>query len=164
MTGAQTRRGALNRTTPARACIGAVLLAAIVGAGFTRSAHTPPAPAPRKGPVLSRALLGGSVAPQPVTLTALEAERLAVSTAPVTAAPGHRADVQIPLSALIYDPQGAPWTYVAVGPAAYERAAVAIDKIDGDQVLISASLRLGTPVVVAGAPELLGVEYGVGKE
>ena len=164
MTGDQTRRGALNRTTLARACIGAVLLAAVVGAGFTPRAHTPPAPVPRKQPVLSRALLGGSVAPQRVTLTALEAERLAVATAAVTAAPGIPADVRIPLSALIYDPQGAAWTYVAVGPAAYERAAVAVDRIDGDQVLVSASLRVGTPVVVAGAPELLGVEYGVGKE
>jgi len=154
----------LNRPALARACTGGVLLAAAVGAGFTPSAHTPPAPVPRKQPVLSHAYLDGSVAPQRVTLTALEAQRLAVSSALVTAAPGHPADVRIPLSALIYDPQGAPWAYVAVGPAAYERAAVAVDKIDGDQVLMSASLRVGTPVVVAGAPELLGVEYGVGKE
>jgi hypothetical protein len=160
----------LNRTTCARACTGAVLLAAVVGAGFTRGAHTPPAPEPRRQPVLSHAYLDGDVAPRRVTLTALAARRLAVSTAPVAAAPvnpaarANPAEVRIPLSALIYDPQGAPWAYVAVGPTAYERAAVKVDRIDGDQVLVSASLRVGTPVVDAGAPELLGVEYGVGKE
>ena len=154
----------MKRMTPTRVLTGAVLVAAVAGAGFTGSARTPPAAAPRRQPLDSGVDLGGSVAPHRVTLTALAAERLAVSTAAVTAAPGNPADVRIPLAALIYDPHGAPWAYVPVGPDAYERAAVVVDHIDGGQVLISASLRVGTPVVDAGAPELLGVEYGVGEE
>jgi len=154
----------MNRRTLTRRFAGTVMVAAAAGAGFTGRGDTHPAPTPRKQPVLSGVDLGGSVAPQRVTLSALAAERLAVSTAAVTAAPANPADVRIPLAALIYDPQGVPWTYLVVGRAAYQRTAVKVDHIDGDDVLISAGLRLGTPVVDAGAPELLGVEYGVGKE
>jgi hypothetical protein len=160
----QTRRSALNRTALTRMFTRTVVVAAVAGAGFTERPGTPPPAAPQGRADLLGVDLGGSVAPQRVTLAPLAAERLAVSTAAVTAVPGNPADVSIPLDALIYDPQGLAWTYVVVGPAAYERVAVKVDHIDGDHVLISAGPRAGTPVVAAGAPELLGVEYGVGKE
>jgi hypothetical protein len=70
----------------------------------------------------------------------------------------------IPLSALIYDPQGRSWTYVKLAARTFVRRAVVVDHIDGDTVYLSAGPRLGTPVVTAGAPELLGAEYGVGEE
>jgi hypothetical protein len=145
--------------------VGAVVVAAIAGTGFTGRGGTPSAAAaPRKHPVFSGISLSDSVAPQVVSLAPLSAERLGVATAAVTADPGGSPDVRIPLTALVYDPQGLAWTYVAVGPNAYKRAAVKVDHIYGDYVLLADGPRAGAPVVTVGAPELLGVEYGVGEE
>jgi len=150
----------LNRLTLARACT--ALIATVAG---TRLAGHPDLPSTAAAhAVYSRIGLSDSIAPRPVTLTPLSATRLGVSTALVTAAPGNTGSVRIPLAALIYDPQGLAWTYAVVGPHTYERVAVNVNHIDGDQVSIAAGPGAGTPVVDVGAPELLGVEYGVGKE
>jgi hypothetical protein len=154
----------VNRPMLTRMFVGAVVIAAIAGAGFTGRAGMPPAATPREHPVFSRIRLSGSLAPQRVSLAPLSVERLGVSTATVTAEADGSADVRIPLTALIYDPQGLAWTYVVVGPDAYERVALKVDHIYGDYVLLAGGPRIGAPVVAVGAPELLGVEYGVGEE
>jgi hypothetical protein len=77
------------------------------------------------------------------------------------AAPG---GVVIPTKAVIYSPDGAAWTYVALAPLAYVRQAIVIDRISGTEAFLSSGPAVGTPVVTIGAPELLGTEYGVGEE
>ena len=75
-----------------------------------------------------------------------------------------RALTAIPLAAVIYDPKGRPWTYTIAGPRTYVRKAIVIDRISGDTVLLRSGPPVGTPVVIVGASELLGAEYGVGEE
>lgn len=95
-----------------------------------------------------------------VTLSAEAVTRLDIQT---TRVQGGRTKV-IPFTAVIYDPDGQSWAYVVVGDRTYERASVSIDHIDGDQAVLKAGPPDGTPVVTAGAAELLGIEYGVGAE
>ena len=98
-----------------------------------------------------------------VLLTAIAVQRLGIATAPVRAAGGPGL-LQIPLTALIYDPEGRPWTYTVPAPRTYTRVAVTVDRVVGDTVLLRSGPPPGTPVVDVAAPELLGVEYGVGEE
>ena len=70
----------------------------------------------------------------------------------------------IPTAAVIYSPDGAAWTYVAVGPRSYLRHAIVIVRVIGTEALLSSGPAAGTAVVTIGAPELLGAEYGVGEE
>lgn len=154
----------MNRSTHARATAGTVLFAGLAGAALAAFGGTPPAATRPRHASYSGIGLAGGVTPRRVTLTSLSAERLGVSAAPVAAVRGGAGGVEIPLTALIYDPEGASWTYVVVGPRAYERVAVMVAHIDGDRVVLAAGPPVGTPVVTVGGMELLGVEYGVGEE
>jgi hypothetical protein len=82
----------------------------------------------------------------------------------VSVAPGAGGDTQVPITGVIYDPEGVPWVYVSDGGLAYTRHAVTIARYAGDTVVLSTGPTAGTPVVVVGAAELLGTEYGVGEE
>jgi hypothetical protein len=102
-----------------------------------------------------------------VTLTALAARQLGVQTRPVAPAPARKgtpARTQIPLTALVYGPDGAAWTYQNTAPLTYVRQPLVIDHIDADTVVLRSGPPVGTPVVTVGGPELLGAEYGVGEE
>jgi hypothetical protein len=106
-----------------------------------------------------------------VTLDQAAIEDLGIRSEPVrtaasaTTAGGHKqALTVIPVTALIYDPQGRPWTYTIVAPRTFVRHSVMIDRIDGKRVFLVSGPPPGTPVVTVGAAELLGTEYGVGEE
>jgi hypothetical protein len=109
-----------------------------------------------------------------VTLTPQAMADVGIRTAPVrsatfsaTPAPqgAHpRALTEIPLAAVIFDPQGRSWTYTIPMPRTFVRKTIVIDRMVGDEVLLSSGPPVGTPVVTVGAPELLGAEYGVGEE
>ncbi|HEY1487587.1 MAG TPA: hypothetical protein VGF84_15885 [Micromonosporaceae bacterium] len=71
---------------------------------------------------------------------------------------------EIPVTAVIYDPQGASWTYTIPAERTYLRVPIVVDRVDGDTAYLSSGPPVGTPVVSQGAPELLGAEYGVGEE
>src|SRR5680860_834761 len=73
-----------------------------------------------------------------VTLTEEAAERLDIQTAATQSAPS------------------------AGEPLLFERAEISIESIDGDRVLLLEGPPAGTPVVVVGAAELFGAEFGVG--
>jgi hypothetical protein len=68
----------------------------------------------------------------------------------------------IPYGALLYDPQGQTWVYVSPEPLVFVRQAVAVERIDGDRVILTEGPEVGTQVVTVGAPELYGTEFGVG--
>jgi hypothetical protein len=97
-----------------------------------------------------------------VILTAKAVERLGIQTAPVR--PGEGAQAQqslIPYSAVVYDPNGATWTYVSPEPLTFVREPITIDRIDGDRAFLLDGPPAGTPVVTVGAAELYGTELGV---
>ena len=98
-----------------------------------------------------------------VTLTALAAQQLGIQTQPVAAAKA-KGETVIPLTALVYGPDGDAWAYANVAPLTYVRQPLVIDHIDQNTVVLRSGPGLGTPVVTIGGQELLGTEYGVGEE
>lgn len=143
------------RVAAAAARLGAVLAAVAAGAGCSRQSNDPP-PAP---PAVLGAVPGSAL--PAVTLSEEGLRAVRVQTVPAQAAP---AGVVIPAKAVIYSPDGAAWTYVAIGPRSYLRHAIVVDHISGVGAVLSSGPAAGTPVVTVGAPELLGTEYGVGEE
>jgi hypothetical protein len=99
-----------------------------------------------------------------VILTDDAARRLNVQTVPVRSeAVGTALRPVIPYSAVIYDRSGETWTFTNPEPLVYQRQPVTIDRVLGDQVVLSAGPPVGTAVVTVGAAELYGTELGVGK-
>ncbi len=69
----------------------------------------------------------------------------------------------VPWSAILYDYNGGTWVYVKKAPFTYSRSRVEMSHIiDGYAVLLR-GLRPGDEVVVKGAAEIFGTEFGVGK-
>jgi hypothetical protein len=102
-----------------------------------------------------------------VTLTGDAVRAVGIQTEPVRgdgSAARPLALSVIPIAALIYDPQGAPWTYIEMAPRTFIRKAVVIERITDGTVYLRSGPPIGTPVVTVGASELLGAEYGVGQE
>jgi hypothetical protein len=94
-----------------------------------------------------------------VVLTALAAERTGVRTEQVREAADGLA---VPYTALIYDPQGETWVYTSPERLAYVRAAVLVERIEGDVAYLSDGPDAGTDVVTVGGAELYGTEFEVG--
>lgn len=155
MTAARAGRRFVAYAAGSAARLGAVLATVVAGAGCSRQGDEPPPPPPA---VLDTA--PGSRLPV-VKLSEAGFRAVRVQTVPARAA---GAGVVIPTKAVIYSPDGRAWTYVAVGPRSYLRQAIVVDHISGPEAFLSSGPAADTPVVVIGAPELLGTEYGVGEE
>lgn len=69
----------------------------------------------------------------------------------------------IPYSSVIYDIQGGTWVYVKSGPLVYIRTRVDLDHVMDSLAILTRGLSPGDEVVYAGAAELFGTEFGVGK-
>jgi hypothetical protein len=95
---------------------------------------------------------------QQVTFTADAARRADVKTTAVQAS-GRRAS--IPYAALIYDEEGATYTYVSRKPLVFVREPIDVDHIAGDRVVLRHGPPAGTTVVTTGAPEVYSAEFGV---
>jgi hypothetical protein len=67
----------------------------------------------------------------------------------------------VPYSAVIYDADGATWTFVELEPGVFQRAPITIVSVDGANVRLSAGPAPGTEVVTVAAAELVGVEAGI---
>jgi hypothetical protein len=95
-----------------------------------------------------------------VELTKTAVSRIGLETEPVTAAPGAgKPETVVPYAALIYDPGGATWVYTTVGPRRFLRHAVTVDRIDDEDVILTAGPPVGTNVVTVGAAEVYGSEF-----
>jgi hypothetical protein len=141
--------------------LGAGLLTAAIGltgCGVTRADTTP---AHVAGPVRLQPVPGTDR--EVVILTQAAASRLGIRSEPVRAAPAAHESV-IPVAALLYDRNGATWTYTIRQPLTYVRVAVTVVRVDGEWALLRSGPAVGTPVVTVGAAELLGAEYGVAGE
>lgn len=68
----------------------------------------------------------------------------------------------VPHSAVVYDADGSAWTYTVVDDLAYERAAVEVDRVVGEDAVLRSGPRVGTQVVTVGVAELYGAENEVG--
>jgi Cu/Ag efflux pump CusA len=95
--------------------------------------------------------------PGSITLSAEAEERVGIETAAVVG--GEFSTV--PYGAVVYDNQGAAWTFVRIGERTYQRAPIAIADIVGVQARLSSGPPAGTEVVTVGAAELVGVEAGI---
>lgn len=69
----------------------------------------------------------------------------------------------VPEKSILYDIHGGAWVYARVGNNTYERRRVVVSYTDSQQVVLAEGPAEGTPVVVAGAAELFGSEFGIGK-
>ena len=89
------------------------------------------------------------------------AKRLDLKTTPVTAGP---AGLVLPYTSVVYEPDGSSWVFVQTEELTYQRAAITVSTIAGEQVTLSAGPQAGTEVVSQGAAELVGVESGIDGE
>jgi hypothetical protein len=132
-----------------------VIILGLVALGLAVSAcggssESPAPPAPAK---ITKLAGGGDQ----ITLTADAAKRIDVRTAAVKSDGGNTV---IPYAAVLYDPDGAAWTYTNPKPLVFERADITVDRIDGERAILAKGPAPGTAVVTVGATELWGVEYG----
>jgi hypothetical protein len=105
---------------------------------------------------------------QQVLLTREAAGRVGIETAAVrTVGPtsaGALPALAVPLAAVLYDDDGATWTYTNPAPLTFVRVPIALRQVDGQTAVLSSGPPAGTAVVTVGAAELLGVEEGVSGE
>jgi hypothetical protein len=105
-----------------------------------------------------------------VTLTQNAVDRLGLRTDTVhvvaagTAGAPADARTSIPYAAVVYDADGSTWAYTVVENDSYVRSAIGIASVEGDTAYLTSGPSTGTPVVVVGAPELLGAEYHIAGE
>lgn len=69
----------------------------------------------------------------------------------------------VPFSAVVFDAIGGAWVYAETAEHAYERRRLDVARIEEDQALFAVGPAAATRIVRAGASELFGVEFGVGK-
>jgi hypothetical protein len=67
----------------------------------------------------------------------------------------------VPHLSLIYNPEGDVFVYTRPKPRTYVRAPVVVDRVLGDQAVLSDGPPAGTTVVTVGAAELLATEYEI---
>jgi hypothetical protein len=96
-----------------------------------------------------------------VTLSEEAEQRLGIETTAVTA---DGAELSVPYSAIVYDPDGGSWVFVRTGDLTYQRAEVSLGHKSGDQIALTSGPPAGTEVVTLGAAELVGVEVGIDGE
>lgn len=70
--------------------------------------------------------------------------------------------LSVPASAVVYDALGGAWLYVRQQEHVYVRSRVDVLRQEGTELLLARGPAVGTPVVVAGAAELFGTEFGAG--
>jgi cobalt-zinc-cadmium efflux system membrane fusion protein len=81
-------------------------------------------------------------------------------TLPLT---GTQESLVVPYSSILYDMYGSAWVYVNTGPRVYVRRRVELLYVFGELAVLSRGPEVGSQVVSAGAAELFGTEFGVGK-
>ena len=67
----------------------------------------------------------------------------------------------VPYSAVIYDPSGKTYTFVAIGHLTFVEMPITVDHVDGSTAYLLRGPRAGSQVVSTGAEELYGVQTGV---
>jgi hypothetical protein len=135
-----------------------IVIALAAGAALAGCA-SPPAPADAGGdePAHVEHVEGSELGL--VTLTERAAQRLGIQTARVVEANDR---LIVPYGAVYWDAGGDAWAYVEQEPLEYQRHALTIESIDGDEAVLTAGPPVGTNVVSVGTVELVGTEFEVG--
>jgi hypothetical protein len=133
-----------------------ILVSVVVAGLVVAGCGTPPAAAEKEAAITVEEQDSGL---KMLTLSERAAERLGVETVEL-AEQGSRKI--IPYAAVIYDSQGATWTYTAVEALTFLRAPIEVLTIEGEEAILSDGPAAGTQVVIVGAAELYGAETGVG--
>ena len=95
-----------------------------------------------------------------IRLTARAAERLAVETSPVEAFGSGL--MAVPYGAIFYGNDGETWLYANPEPLVFVREHIVVDRIEGEQAVLSEGPEVGTLVATVAVAELFGAETGVG--
>jgi hypothetical protein len=93
-----------------------------------------------------------------ITLSAEAAKRLDIQTAVVKQGAG---GTVVPYAAVYYSPSGETWAYVSTKPLVFERKPIVVDRIEGDEAVLSDGPAVGTRVATVGVAELSGAEAGI---
>ena len=95
-----------------------------------------------------------------ITLTERAVERLAITTDIVQETED---GYVVPSAAVLITTDGSYWVYTNPEPLVYLRSEIRPVTEADKQAFFSEGPPVGTPVVVAGVPELYGTETGIGK-
>ena len=69
----------------------------------------------------------------------------------------------MPYSSILYDMYGSTWVYQNTEPQVFVRRRVELRYVLDENAILSRGPAAGTKIVGAGAAELFGTEFGVGK-
>jgi len=69
----------------------------------------------------------------------------------------------VPFSAILYDIHGGEWVYEQIAPQKFSRRRVEIRNVVNGNAILARGPEAGTQVVIAGAAEIFGTEFGSGK-
>jgi RND family efflux transporter MFP subunit len=76
---------------------------------------------------------------------------------------GAEENLVVPYSSILYDMYGSAWVYQNTEPRIYVRQRVELHHVLDELAVLSRGPAVGSKVVSAGAAELFGTEFGVGK-
>ena len=76
---------------------------------------------------------------------------------------GEAESLVVPWSAVLHDVQGGTWLYEKTAPLAYTRRRVQVIRVIEGEAVLERGVKPGANVVITGAVELFGTEFGVGK-
>lgn len=76
---------------------------------------------------------------------------------------GETQSLVVPRAAILRDIHGIAWVYIRSGENEFRRHRVEVDFTTDEFAILNAGPDVGTPVVVDGAAELFGTEFGAGK-
>jgi hypothetical protein len=145
------------RTGRPKKAVPALLLVAGLGlAGCQAPAQGADATVGEQPAAVEPAADGG---PARVTLTDRAEEELGLVTGTVAAEGDGGA--MVPFGAVVYDAEGASWTFVRVEEHTYLRAPITITRVVGDRATLTSGPPAGTEVVTVGAAFLVGAEAGI---
>ena len=103
-----------------------------------------------------------------ITVSERAFERLGIKSTAVASAPPTAAQRTIssavPYSAVMYTSTGETFVYTSTEPRVFVHVPIAVVQIGGATAFLSQGPPVGTNVVTVGAPELYGVESGLGDE
>ena len=74
-----------------------------------------------------------------------------------------RESVGVPFSSIVYDMYGGSWLYAKISPHTFSRKRVEISHVIENVAVLTRGVTVGEEVVVSGAAEIFGTEFGSGK-
>ena len=66
----------------------------------------------------------------------------------------------LPWSAVLFDPQGGSWVYEQTAPQTFTHRRVSILRVTGTDAVLEAGPAAGATIIITGAAELFGAEFG----